>query len=153
MFALAETSKVLKFDTRNRPSLPTSSTPQNMDDLHGIGKAPPARSMVPVTSATPESATLKLLKDELGPDSHLLEHVSVYSIALIHTKELPDCLPYKIFVGTQRVGTKKLDAWGFLLSEIRAQEGAPRLFIQVGSKGGQLTKSSSYHLDDSKFGS
>lgn len=100
--------------------------------------------------ALPGTSTLKSLKSELGFDAPLLDRIPFTSVILVRSEELIQYLPYKIFVGTTQSGHKKLDVWGFLLSDLRMQDGVLRQFIYARYKGDVLIKTSSDEMDSSK---
>lgn len=105
-----------------------------MEDLNSATKAPPAPSMVPASMkkpkttspVTPVSSTLVSLREALGVDAHLLNHLPIASITMVQSKEPTygtQCLPSKIFVGKIQNDSKKEDACALLSADIRTQDG------------------------------
>ncbi|KAF3034321.1 hypothetical protein E8E12_004861 [Didymella heteroderae] len=131
-----------------------------MEDLHGANRVPPAPSRVPKSAKDahvpspegPVSSTLRLLRQALGPDAQVLDRIPVAAVTMMHSKELPHCLPYKIFIGTIKVGRAKQNAWAFLSAEMRTQDGVPRMLIFSGDQGRPLAKCKSDQLEKGKDG-
>lgn len=134
-----------------------------MEDLHSATKAPPAPSMATKppndtstpSPSTPVSSTLRSLREALGADAQLLDRLPIVAITMIQNKERTcgiQCLPYKIFVGTVKVGGKKENAWAFLSADIRAQIGVPRLLIFSGGQGKPMAMCKSEDLEGEKGG-
>lgn len=88
-----------------------------MEGLYSTSQAQLAPSMLPGSTRTKktrlESLTLKLLKERLRQDAHLLNRVLVAEVRMVETNQVEQCVSYKIFLGTLKVGGSTRSAWAF----------------------------------------
>lgn len=105
------------------------------------------------TPATSDSSSLKLLKSELGRDAYLLDHIPISAVRMLPTSQVPNYLPYKIYVGTIEISGRSCDAWAFLSTDLKKeQDGVPQMKIFANPQHGPLASYSSDHIDDDKNG-
>lgn len=119
-----------------------------MEGLHGTSQAQLAPSMLPGSTRTkktrPESSTLKLLKERLRQDAHLLDRVLVAEVRMVETDQVEQCVSHN---GSTR------SAWAFLLKELyREQDGMLRMIFFAGPEGGPLVQCKAELMDDDKVG-